>query len=158
MKVGALSCVNTEDLLAKSDFATSSVGKSLDLNSLSNIRKNNINHPIPAHIDISSIRNKFDQLVDDVKGKVDVFMISETKIDDSFPTMEFHIEGYCVFRSERSEYGGGILVYVREDIPFKLISMKKMLNRIIFHRAKFKKKEMAVKNTNMDIWVVTQRT
>ena len=125
MKVGALSCVNTEDLLAKSDFGTSSVGKSLDLNSLSNIRKNNINRPIPAHIDINSIRNKFDQLVDDVKGKVDVFMISETKIDNSFPTMEFHIEGYCVFRSERSEYGGGILVYVREDIPSKLISIKK---------------------------------
>ena len=44
-------------------------------------------------------------------------MISETKIGDSFPTMQFHIEGYFFFRLDRSEYGGGILVYVQEDIP-----------------------------------------
>ena len=116
-KVAALSCVNTEGLFEESDFGISSVGMSLDLHSLSNIRKNNINRPILAHIIINSIRNKFDQLVDGVKGNVDIFMISETKIDDSFPTMQFHIEGYFVFRLDRSEYGGGILVYVREEIP-----------------------------------------
>ena len=60
-----------------------------------------------------------------------------------FLTMQFHIEGYCVFRLDRNEYGGGILVYVREDIPSKLIPMKKMLNRGIFYRTKFKEKEMA---------------
>ena len=95
--------------MEESDFGTSSVGKSVDLHSLSNIRKNNINL-ILAHININSIRNKFDQLVDYVKEKFDVLMISETKIDDSFPTMPFHIEGYCVFRLDRNEYGGGILV------------------------------------------------
>ena len=51
-------------------------------------------------------------------------MISETKIDNSFPTMQFHIEGYCIYRLDRNEYGGGILVYVREDIPSKLIPMQ----------------------------------
>ena len=49
--------------LEESDFDTSSVGKSLDLQSLSNIRKNNINRLILAHISINSVRNKFDQLV-----------------------------------------------------------------------------------------------
>ena len=51
-------------------------------------------------------------------------MISDTKTDDSFPTMQFHIEGYCIFRLNRNEYGGGIWVYVREDILSKLIPMK----------------------------------
>ena len=51
-------------------------------------------------------------------------MISETKIYNSFPTMQFHIEGYCIYRLDRHEYGGGILVYVREDIPSKLIPMQ----------------------------------
>ena len=51
-------------------------------------------------------------------------MISETKIDNSFPTMQFHIEGYCIYRLDRNEYGGGILVYVREDIPSKFIPMQ----------------------------------
>ena len=51
-------------------------------------------------------------------------MILETKIDNSFPTMQFHIEGYCIYRLDRNEYGGGILVYVREDIPSKFIPSK----------------------------------
>ena len=68
-KVGALFCVDTEDPLEESDFGTSSVGKSLDLRSLSNIHKNNIIQLIPAHININSIRNKFDRLVDGAKKK-----------------------------------------------------------------------------------------
>ena len=52
-------------------------------------------------------------------------MISETKLDDSFPSMRFLIEGFGPpFRSGRNSRGGGILVYVREDIPCKLIPMK----------------------------------
>ena len=38
--------------------------------------------------------------------------------------MQFHIEGHCIYRPDRNEYGSGILVYVREDIPSKLISMQ----------------------------------
>ena len=123
-KVGALSCVNTEDPLEESDFGTFSTGKFSDLHSLSNIRKNNINRLILAHININSIRKKLDQLVDGIKGKVDVLMISETKTDNSFPAMQLLIEKICVFRLDRNEYGDGILVYVREDIPSKLIPMK----------------------------------
>ena len=51
-------------------------------------------------------------------------MISETKVDNSFPTMQFHIERYCMYRLDRNEYGGGILVYEREDIPSKFILMQ----------------------------------
>ena len=50
-------------------------------------------HFISAHININFIRYKFDQLVYDVKGKTDVLVITETKLDDSFPTMQFNIEG-----------------------------------------------------------------
>ena len=51
-------------------------------------------------------------------------MILETKTDNSFSAMQFHIEGYCIYRLNRNEYGGGVLVYVREDIPSKLIPMQ----------------------------------
>ena len=74
-------------------------------------------------MNINSIRNKFEQLVYGVKGKVDALMITETKLDDSFPTMQFNIEGYYTFRLDRNEYGGGILLYVRDDIPYKFIPM-----------------------------------
>ena len=59
-----------------------------------------------------------------IKGKVDVLMISETKIDETFPSRQFYIEGFTPpYRLDRNCHGGGILVYVREDIPSKLIEM-----------------------------------
>ena len=93
---------------------------------LSSLRKNNLNRLIFAHLNINSIRNKFDQLVNGIKGNIDILiMISETKLDDSFPSMQILIEGFGPpFRSDRNSHGGGILVYGREDIPCKLIPMK----------------------------------
>ena len=92
---------------------------------LSSLRKKNLNLLILAHFNINSVSNKFDQLVNGIKGNIDVLMISETKLDDSFPSMQFLIEGYGPpYRLDRNSRGGGILVYVREDIPCKLIPMK----------------------------------
>ena len=57
-----------------------------------------------------------------IKGFVDMFMISETKLDDSFPGGQFFIEGYHTpFRFDRNGNAGGILIYVRKDIPAKVI-------------------------------------
>ena len=50
---------------------------------LTSLRKDNPDRLIFAQLNINSIRNKFDYLSDLVKGKVDVLLISETKIDDS---------------------------------------------------------------------------
>ena len=51
-------------------------------------------------------------------------MISETKLDESFPIGQFLIDGYTVpFRFDRNGNGGGILLYIREDIPSKLLSI-----------------------------------
>ena len=53
-------------------------------------------------------------------GFVDVFMISEIKLDDSFAWDQFFIEGYYTpIRFDQNGNGGGILLYVREDIPYK---------------------------------------
>ena len=58
-------------------------------------------------------------------------------LDDSFPSMQFLIEGYGpIYRLDRNSHGGGIWVYVREDIPCKLIPMKNY-NRRVFSRIKF---------------------
>ena len=48
-------------------------------------------------------------------------MISETKLDESSPVMQFNIDGYNIFRSDRNANGGDILMYVWDDIPCKLI-------------------------------------
>ena len=49
------------------------------------IRKNNLNRLIFARININFMRNKFDKLASQVKGNTDVVMISETKLDGTFP-------------------------------------------------------------------------
>ena len=51
-------------------------------------------------------------------------MISETKINSSFPTGQFLISDYNEpFRIDRHSQGGGITLYVREDIPPKLLGI-----------------------------------
>ena len=47
-----------------------------------------------------------------IKDYVDLLLISETKIDSSFPTAQFHIDGYTIHRRDRDENGGGLLLYV----------------------------------------------
>ena len=53
---------------------------------------------------------------------VDVFVVSETKTNGSFPGGQFFIGGYHTpFRFDRNGNGGVILLYVTEDIPAKVI-------------------------------------
>ena len=52
-------------------------------------------------------------------------MISETKLDSSFPKGQFHLHGFSEpYRLDRNGNGGGILVFICEDIPCKLIRIK----------------------------------
>ena len=47
-----------------------------------------------AHLNINSIRSKFDSLSEQVKGNIYILLIWETKIDDSFPVGQFIIDGF----------------------------------------------------------------
>ena len=54
---------------------------------------------------------------------LDILMISETKLDDSFPEAQFYIEGFrAPFRLDRNKHGGGILLYVRNNIEAILLT------------------------------------
>ena len=57
---------------------------------LKNISNSNVNKLTLGHLNISCLRNKFDQLTDMVKGFVDIFLIPESKLDDSFPESPIH--------------------------------------------------------------------
>ena len=49
-------------------------------------------------------------------------MISETKLDSTFPSSQFIIEGYAApKRFDRNGRGGGIILYILEDIPARLL-------------------------------------
>ena len=88
---------------------------------LKNTRLKNPNKLIRAQLNINSLRNKFDSLTRMLHNNLDILFISETKIDSSFPTTLFQI-GYTTYRLDRNANGGGILLYIREDIPSTLLN------------------------------------
>ena len=58
-------------------------------------------------------------------------MVTETKIDKSFPTSQFIIPGFTSrYRFDRTKEGGAILVYVREDIPSELLNISCIVSDI----------------------------
>ena len=52
-------------------------------------------------------------------------MISETKLDSSFPQTQFRTEGYAIpqFRNDGNSHGGDIKLFIRKDVPAKKISI-----------------------------------
>ena len=71
-----------------------------------------------GNININSISNKFDSLKLIAQGKIDILVITETKTDSTFPLNQFAIQGYPKpYRVDRNRNGGGVFIYVREDIP-----------------------------------------
>ena len=70
-----------------------------------------------GYININSIRNKFESFSMMVKDYLDVLIISETKIDSTFPDSQFQILGFKKpLRLDVTENSGGILVYVRDNL------------------------------------------
>ena len=91
---------------------------------LKDIRITNLNRIVISHINIKSIRNKFELLAEAFMANVNILMVTETKIDESFPISQFIIPGFTSpYRFDRTKDGGGILVYIREDIPSKLLNI-----------------------------------
>ena len=53
-----------------------------------------MNRLLIGKLNINSISNKLDQLKLFVQGKVDILVITETKLDSTFPTSQVLMEGY----------------------------------------------------------------
>ena len=80
---------------------------------------------IMGHLNTNSIQNKFDALSVTVKNNLDILIISETKLNDSFATAQFLLHGFSApYRPDRNSKGGGILMYIREDILSRLLNSK----------------------------------
>ena len=66
-----------------------------------------------------------------VSKYVDILTIAETKIDETFTTCQFMIEGFGEpFRKDRNKNGGGLLTYAREGIHIKELKNYKFPNDI----------------------------
>ena len=132
-------CSRSEDNVCSS-VTKASDNKEFSSEHLSFLREKHPNRVIIGHININSIRNKFDHLIAITKENVDV-LISETKLDESFPSTQFNNDGYNILRSDRNAKGGGILVYMQDDIPCKIIPMRNSTIEGFFIELKLRKKK-----------------
>ena len=82
------------------------------------LKEKNVDRPVIAHLNINFIAPKFEALQSIIKDNLDFLMVTETKVDDTFPTEQFMIEGYSKpIRLDRTRHGGGLMILVRDDLP-----------------------------------------
>ena len=73
-----------------------------------------------CHININSYRHKFASMCDVLnRNIIDYLAISETKLDESFPHSQFHVQDYVLHRRDFTASSGGLLVYIRADLPHR---------------------------------------
>ena len=76
---------------------------------------------------MNSIRNKVEWLVSLVTSDLDILMILEIKIDESFPLSLFNIDGlYIPYSHDSNAHGGGILMHFRNNITAKLLKLENL--------------------------------
>ena len=91
------------------------------IGSLKTIRKHNLNRIAVGHLNINSLRNKFDCLIEQITRNIDILMISEIKLNSSFPTGKFLINGYNEpFKIDRNSQVGWYYVICKTGHPIKI--------------------------------------
>ena len=84
------------------------------------LRIRNPNKIIIENLNIHSLPNKFEQLKDIVMQYIGILVLTESKLDDTFPTAQFLVNGFSeLYRLDRNRNGEGVMIYIREDIPSK---------------------------------------
>ena len=84
-------------------------------------RLKNVNNPLIGYLNINSLRNKIVDLREIILGlSLDYLVLSETKIDESFPTAQFYIKGYEVrAKRDRDKHGGSLIKFVKNGFISK---------------------------------------
>ena len=62
---------------------------------------------------------------------MDILVLTETKLDGSLPDSQFLVDGFSEqFRIDRNRSGGGVMIYVRDDNPSKLLTKHLFPNNV----------------------------
>ena len=75
-----------------------------------------------GHLNINSIRYKIEFLKELIGNNIDILLVSETKLNETFPISEFLMDVFQVpLRLDRNRNVGGLLLFYRDHIPCKKI-------------------------------------
>ena len=64
-------------------------------------------------VDINFLVNKY---------QLDILSINETHLDTTINDFELNISGFSLYRNDRNRHGGGVAIYIRDEIKHKLRS------------------------------------
>ena len=87
-------------------------------------RRQYLNNPLIGYLNINSVRNKIADVQIFIQNiPLDYLVLSETKLDESFPNAQFNLDGYELgARRDRDKNGGGLIMFVKRGIICKRIS------------------------------------
>ena len=87
-------------------------------------RRQYLNNPLIGYLNINSVRNKIADVQIFIQNiPLDYLVLSETKLDESFPNAQFNLDGYELgARRDRYKNGGGLIMFVKRGIICKRIS------------------------------------
>ena len=92
-----------------------------------------MNKVIIGHLNINSLRIKFELPAQQIEDNIGILMISETKLDENIPATTFFTNGFSSFHClDRNCNGGSILLYIWEDVPSNLFSIEENLAEAFF--------------------------
>ena len=70
------------------------------------------------HLNVNSLRNK----IQAAEELIDICLLWETKIDETFLNQKFNISDFKTLRKDRNKHGWGVLFYINEDISYNVIN------------------------------------
>ena len=74
-------------------------------------RLQNAKNATIGELNVNSLKNKTGAVQELITNNIDICLLSETKIDESFPNQQFNISNYKIFRRDRNKHGGGIILH-----------------------------------------------
>lgn len=62
--------------------------------------------------------------------KAQVFFLTETEIDSTYPDSQITLSGYNIFRNDRKKGGGGVMAYISDTLPSKRLGLPRKFTTI----------------------------
>ena len=89
-----------------------------DKNVSKKIKINKKNGLLLASLNITSLRKQIHELEVILRVyDIDILTLNETRIEPLIDDKEVTIPGYKVYRNDRNKNGGGVAIYIKDDLP-----------------------------------------
>ena len=83
------------------------------------MKQADLNNPFISYLNLNSLRYKIIDIREVLcEAQLEIIALNETKLNSEFPDAQVKIDGYHFpqFRKDHDENGGGLMIFVKNDI------------------------------------------